>query len=381
MIGQFALGLAITAPIMMFCNLQLRGIQATDARNRFIFAEYVTLRMITTCLAMLACVTFVVLSNFDNGTKIVIILVALTKGVDAVSDVVYGRFQRLEQMSVIAKAMIANGALSLVLLGSALAFTGSLITATLGYLAGSAIPLVFYLLPRVAQTHNARPAIKFLLSHHVDVERLRQLFRLALPLGFVMLVGSLSANSPRFFLEGFQGAYALGIFTALASIIAVGNTLVSSLGQAVSPRMAVYLALNETQKFKVLLTKLLGLTLALGILGCILAVSIGNTAITLLYTAEYAVSTHLLMVLVVGGSIGFAASVSGYGMTAAGIFTTQIPVSFAVLVSTLVASITLIPQFGLMGGAYVLLVSACVQLIASLVVIVRFLARMEKPNQ
>src|SRR3954469_7592651 len=50
-VGQFALGLAVTAPILMFSNLQLRAIQATDARREYRFGHYLALRLATTALA------------------------------------------------------------------------------------------------------------------------------------------------------------------------------------------------------------------------------------------------------------------------------------------------------------------------------------------
>ncbi len=53
MVGQFALGLAIAAPVVMFTNLQLRGVLATDARNEYRFGDYLALRLCATLLAML----------------------------------------------------------------------------------------------------------------------------------------------------------------------------------------------------------------------------------------------------------------------------------------------------------------------------------------
>ena len=53
MVGQFALGLAVTAPVIMFANLQLRGVQATDARREYRFGHYLALRLFTTALAIL----------------------------------------------------------------------------------------------------------------------------------------------------------------------------------------------------------------------------------------------------------------------------------------------------------------------------------------
>src|SRR5262249_180205 len=42
-VGQFSLGLAISAPVFMFTNFNLRSVQATDARSEFEFGDYFTL--------------------------------------------------------------------------------------------------------------------------------------------------------------------------------------------------------------------------------------------------------------------------------------------------------------------------------------------------
>ena len=47
MVGQFALGLAITAPVFMFAGLNLRTVQVTDARRDFQFGDYLGLRLLS----------------------------------------------------------------------------------------------------------------------------------------------------------------------------------------------------------------------------------------------------------------------------------------------------------------------------------------------
>lgn len=42
-VGQFAYALALTAPIFILSQLQLRGLQATDAAGEYSFAEYLSL--------------------------------------------------------------------------------------------------------------------------------------------------------------------------------------------------------------------------------------------------------------------------------------------------------------------------------------------------
>lgn len=47
-VGQFTLGFAVTAPVLMFTNLQLRLVQATDAKHQYLFGDYCGLRLIST---------------------------------------------------------------------------------------------------------------------------------------------------------------------------------------------------------------------------------------------------------------------------------------------------------------------------------------------
>src|SRR5262249_33512279 len=51
-VGRFALGLAVTAPVVMLSNLQLRGVLATDARQEHPYTDYLTLRLFTTSGAL-----------------------------------------------------------------------------------------------------------------------------------------------------------------------------------------------------------------------------------------------------------------------------------------------------------------------------------------
>src|SRR2546430_9316589 len=51
-LGQFALGMAVTAPIFLFSNLNLRAILATDTSLEFPFRAYLRLRLLTTAAAL-----------------------------------------------------------------------------------------------------------------------------------------------------------------------------------------------------------------------------------------------------------------------------------------------------------------------------------------
>src|ERR1039458_5224737 len=112
-VGQFSLGLAITAPVMIFASLSLRVVQATDARIQFQFQDYVGLRILMTIIA--AFVIFGVSGSLYRGeTALTIGAFALSKGIESFSDVVYGLWQQQERMDLIAQSLMLRGALALI---------------------------------------------------------------------------------------------------------------------------------------------------------------------------------------------------------------------------------------------------------------------------
>ena len=105
-VGRFGLAMAIATPIIMFSNLGLRLGHATDIRGEHSFHDYLRLRMVTTTIAvaLISAITFI--SSVDQKLVILIVLVALIKGAESFSDLLYGTFQRQDRMDLVARSMI-----------------------------------------------------------------------------------------------------------------------------------------------------------------------------------------------------------------------------------------------------------------------------------
>ncbi|MCY7273611.1 MAG: lipopolysaccharide biosynthesis protein, partial [Phormidesmis sp. CAN_BIN44] len=102
MVGQFTLGLAVTAPMMLLCNLQLRAIQATDTQRQYQFSDYFSLRLVTTTLALVMIVGVVLLGGYRGDTAWIILTIGIAKAIESISDVFYGFLQQQERMDRIA---------------------------------------------------------------------------------------------------------------------------------------------------------------------------------------------------------------------------------------------------------------------------------------
>ena len=264
-VGQFALGLAVTAPVIMFTNLQLRAIQATDARREYRFGHYLALRLATTALALL--VIAGIACGYRLETALVILAVGLAKAFESLSDVVYGLLQAHERMDRIALSMMIKGPLSLVALGMVVYLTASIAWGALALAGVWGLLLIAYDIPNgIRLLDQGEPS-----APCWDLPALARLAWLALPLGIVMMLISLNANIPRYFIEHYWGERELGIFAALAYLMVAGNTVVGALGQSASPRLARYYAEGNGRAFRRLLVKLVGLGAGMGLVGLLVA--------------------------------------------------------------------------------------------------------------
>lgn len=372
MVGQFALGLAITAPVMMFANMDLRSIQATDARNEYRFADYLSLRLIMVVLALLIIVGIALGSGYPLATLLVILALGLAKGFEAISDIFYGLLQRYERMDRVARSKMLKGVLSLVALGIGVALTGSVFWGALGLAAVWALLLLTYdvrsgrLVLQDGTPHNQTVAQQFAVHTHAPI--LFRLTRLALPLGLVMLMISLNANIPRYFIEGHLGQHELGIFSALAYLMVAGRMVIEALGQSASPRLAKYYAAGDGAAFVRLLGKLAGLGLLVGSGAIAAALVAGEPLLALLYQPEYA-RQDLFIWLMVAAALFYVASFLGEGMTAARYIRIQTVLFAAVTGATFLACFWLVPLHGLLGAAFALIVAALLELLGSLAII------------
>jgi O-antigen/teichoic acid export membrane protein len=385
MVGQFALGLAVTAPIILFANLQLRAVQATDARHEYLFDDYLGLRLATTVMALAAIAGVVIFSGYRSETALVIMAVGAAKAFESISDVFYGRLQQHERMDRIAKSMMIKGPLSLLALGIAVYLTKSTLWGAVGLAIAWALVLISYdirsgklLRGRDAgatdsASDGGRPAT---LRPRWSNKTSFALIKLSLPLGFVMLLISLNTNVPRYFIEHYLGERELGIFAAIAYLMVAGSMVVNALGQSASPRLAKHYASGEARAFRHLLGKLIAISGLLGVAGVALVVLAGESLLTMIYRPEYASHTDVFLLLMVAAGLGFIASFLGYAMTAARYFKVQAPLFAVVTAVSVLACLWLVPLYGLRGAAMALVLAAAVQLLGSLAITIYAIYRL-----
>ncbi len=375
-VGRFALGAAVATPILMFTNLQLRQAQATDARGEYAFPDYLGLRLLTSALALAAAGAWGLVAGYRGETLAVLLAFMAGKAVESICDVFYGHFQQRERMDHVARSLALRGLLALLALAATYAATGSLVAATVAMGAAWLAVLLLWDLRAARALQGGAPAP---LGPRWRWPVLRRLVTLSLPLGVSMMLISLNANVPRYFVEQRLGPRALGVFAAMAYVMVAGTTVVAALGQSAAPRLARLFAAGDRRGFRRLLGRLVAVGAALGVAGVLVAALAGRPLLTLLYGAEYADPRVFLWVMVAAG-LGYVGSFLGYGITATRAFRRFTLPYAAVTAVAVAASAALIGAHGLLGAAWTLCLTSLATCLAPLTILLSLRLLSDAPS-
>ena len=365
-VGRFSLGLAVTAPVMVFCNMHLRNLYATDATGRFSWSTYARVRAITAFVGLMVTVVMAA-ALYDGAAAWVVAGVGLAKAVEMLEDLRYGVFQKFGRMDGFSTSLILRGFAGLGMLAAIMVATGDLRLAVLGM---TAVWAGVWLL-------HDRPRADALLAARGETLETpgsgspRALVLMALPMGLVWLVDSLNQNLPRYVVEAQLGEELLGFYVPMTYVVTVGSAFVFALGAPLAPRLARYVAEENDGAFAKLSLALLALAAGLGAMGIAVAVLAGDVFLSLAYADSFAAYQPEFVWIMIGGALHFVLALSMYALTAARYLKTQAVVYSAAAVTTGLAAVVWVPCSGLMGAAQASALGLAVGASGAVVAVVR----------
>jgi O-antigen/teichoic acid export membrane protein len=372
-VGELAIGLAVSAPVVLFTNLGLRRLQVTDASGSFLFADYFGLRLFMSGVALAVIEALAAVSGYGFSVVGVILAMGLAKTVEAASDVVGGVLQRAERMDLVAGSLALRGISGLTGLAAGMAATGRVAVGVLCLALGWAAVLVFNDLPRASRILAADKAAGGLRPRW-SRPTMARLAWLALPLGLVTALMSLMASIPTLFIEKFRGAAELGVYSALAYAYAASHRIASAMGEAASARLARHHAEGDRRAFLRVLGRLLVLAGSGAAAGVALAYVAGRQILTVVYGPVYGERADLLVALLLVCLVSDLGIILDYTITAMRRIRIQ-PVVYAATVLVYAALCArLIPSRGLAGAVLALGIVSVFQGVVTLGVLARALA-------
>lgn len=355
-IGVYSLGLAVTAPVVLFFNFQQSTMLATDSKNEFEFNQYYGSRIINSTIAFLVIVLLSFIYRDNKEVVIIIILMGLVKYIESLSDICMGLFQKKDRVDLIGKSQLYRGVLTVIIVGLLFFITRDIHISVLGLLILMIIRFLIYDLKNVKHFIHVKPTFDYTWY---------TLLKIAFPLGIVSLINSLNTNIPRYILEYTSGINEVGIYSALSYILIASGMIITPVSLLIAPRLAT--AYNKRKVSQILKINLLVICFSISVfLFIILCVLLqGETILRILYGNEYSQYNHIFTII--NFSIFFTSLTTFFNLNivAARVFKVQPIINFIVTIITLLTSFYFINNNGLLGAAYVLLISKGSQAILS----------------
>lgn len=340
-IGAFALALALTAPPMVFANLQLRSLYATDVGDRFAWPSYARVRHLASIAALLVCLALVPVLGLTGTAAWAVALLAIAKAAETVADLHHGAFQRFARMDRFGQSMTMRGVGSLVVVAGALAFGLGLPLALGAMAAWWCVILLAFDAPHAHALRNEVRAPTPTLP----------LVWQALPLGFVFLLDSLHQNVPRYFVESSLGNEALGLFTPMAYVVVVGSAFVFAQAAPRAPLLARAFQRGDRKAYLHGLLAICTRTGALGLAGIVAAALVGRPLLAALFGPAWAEHGDAFVWIAVGGALHFVMVPIMLALTAARALHVQLLCYGAALVAAAIACAVALPEGGLVAAA------------------------------
>lgn len=359
-VGEYAYALALVVPIFMLTNLQLRPVVVAEynLKNTFLYEKYFSLRFYSIYFAIILSGLFSFLSS--NNIFLIIILVAIIKALEAVSDIIYAYYNAQGKTKLISLSLFFKSCFVILIFSSTLYFTKSLALSLVSLILVYFLILIFIDLKNIGFNKN---------FYSLDFKEAKEIIILALPLGVSVMLVALQSNIPRFFLEKHYNLGLVGVFSVFYYFVIVGGIIINSVCQFLSPKFSIYYKENERKKLLNIAGQAWIIGIFLGIGGLLISVFFGDFFVKFIYGEAYLPYINVLNIVMFSGLFTYLSVVNGYLMTSVRLIKVQLPLFILLTLLTFVLSWVLIIPKGLVGAAWVCVLSAALQFILSTIIL------------
>ncbi|MDV3427634.1 MAG: glycosyltransferase [Bacillota bacterium] len=357
MVGQYSLSIAITTPLYTFLGLGLRTVYVTDRKDNFDFNNYFNIRLISSVTALF--ISVIVGLFFGRETGLIILSVSLCKFFEFVCDIIFGLFQKLDKMHFIGISKTIKSVLSLFAMGLIFYFTRNLFLSALSAALIWGISLFLYDIP-IMLKHNR---FNLLINRKISL----CIVKISLPLGIVLILDTLNAYLPSYFIEGILGSDLLGYYSSIAYLVLSGDIIINSLGESVLPKLSYYYK-ESKRSFNDTILKLVTVSVGLGLIALSIVTIWGKSLLTFLYNSEYAGYYNIFIILMASSCVSYISRFLGKGINAAQKFKVQQILYLITLLANAALYAVLIKEYGINGACYVALISSQLVLFGNLLI-------------
>lgn len=300
-VGEFSYWISIYSPIVLFFNLKLRSVLATDSNNQYSITEYFSLRLLAMIFVYALIVVIIIVKAYDKALVVLLGALGLSKITESLSDILHGVMQKFERHDLVAISRISKGVMQIGIFLLTSTCVDGLDAAAISLMIASALSYFFIdrMLLQIGDINELR--------EHKNVDfvniRILAMIKLSLPLGIATASGTLLENMPKYYINNYFGSSQLGYYSMVAAVVVIGSTVVAALAQVASPRMAILFSTGKITDFNHLTSQNSLAAVIFGFVMVVLTIIFGELFLSKIYGVEYATQNYILVCLMAAFAI------------------------------------------------------------------------------
>lgn len=357
--GILSFVISTTNIFYCFALYGVRNYQVSDVKEKFSDTDYLGVRLITIFGTGILFLFFLRFMSFDVDTLHCMLVYILYKFGEAISDLLFGFYQKFSEYKEIAISYTLKGILTLVTFCIVLYFTKSLFLALL-------VNVIFYYL--ILLFFDYKNLKKLIVIHWNRFQGL-PLIKICFPLMLYTCMVPYLNFITRYVIRSVYGTSQLGYYSSVTMVFSVLGTLMNSIYVTILPRISNLYYENEYKKIKIMILKMLLFLFLLSIAGIFLGDVLGDFLFCLVFGEEILPYMYLLPLTIVSSIILTSSS-----------FLNSILIAFrknnVVFLSNFISCVVLtfsvfifIKTFGMVGSLYSIALSLTINTVISLVFI------------
>ncbi|XQW85410.1 lipopolysaccharide biosynthesis protein [Thalassotalea piscium] len=372
-LGSLVLTLSVVSPIFLLFSFKLRSLIVTDFHNKHTFEQYVNARIFAQLfIVLLLCV--IAPSLLPNVPLVIIISVITFKVFDGISELCYSYLHKKQEFSRAALSQTLRSACTILALivstslSQDISFTFSVWSAVTCLFALIDLAIVAGVIKNSEQRRFALQRIFFSLQ---TIQISLSLYKKYWPIGISIAFGAMFVYIPNYILESYHGTKAVGQFAAISYFLVAGGILINSLSQAATPKLSTAFNLGQHQVFIRGLLKLMLFGILIGVIGLIIASTMGTWLLSLIYNDSIAQLTTELQLIIFASLIRYSYIFLGAGLNVLHCFNQQTIVYGIGTAGLTCACLLLVPTYGTLGASIAMVIACTLELLVMSVIFIK----------
>ncbi|WP_017723016.1 lipopolysaccharide biosynthesis protein [Staphylococcus xylosus] len=358
-VGNYTFAVALTTPILLFANMRLRLRYVVEDKLSFKSVKLLRDILNVFCIILIFIIGLVFFQHYIEY----IVLVAIIKVLDLQSEIYYSILHKKQNFKIICLMQLGKSIIIIITFFLILILTENILLCLIIQI--SAQILWLYMIEK--------KSIKYIEFEEKNINKkfVYTIFLTGIPLGIVQLLNSYNILIPRYVIESILSIKMVGIFASISYLLTIIDLFMNAISQNIIVNIKNNIGSGNFTKLRRFINK--DIFIVSIVLVIVLIMPIYFTAkpiIHFVYGNMYAEHSNIFTIVAISIIFNFQSWIFDTVLMAFKVYKIQLITSIITLLISVITSLIMINNYGLLGAAMAVVLIAFSQSVIKYLIVI-----------